>query len=102
MYVSSLFGYVGFGIGSILIPLIIWLLKKDEEPFLLASGKRLLNWQISLVIYGMPCLLLTLILIGWPLLFLLLILDVVFTIIGAMKANKGELYNIPLAIPFFR
>ena len=31
----------------------------------------------------------------------LIVLQVVFSIMGAVAANKGERYNYPLAIPFF-
>ncbi|MGC9455365.1 MAG: DUF4870 domain-containing protein [Phycisphaerae bacterium] len=31
-------------------PLIIWLIKKDEQPFVDDQGKEALNWQLTLLI----------------------------------------------------
>ncbi|HIK15773.1 MAG TPA: DUF4870 domain-containing protein [Leptolyngbyaceae cyanobacterium M33_DOE_097] len=36
---------------SLVVPLIIWLLKREEHPFIDAQGKESLNFQISIVIY---------------------------------------------------
>ena len=44
MHLGSLF--IGF-----LVPLVMWLVKKDESPFIDDHGKQLMNWHISLVIY---------------------------------------------------
>ena len=40
------------GIGSIIGPLVIWLIKKDQYPFVDEQGKEALNFQITMLIYG--------------------------------------------------
>jgi len=81
-------------------PLIILLATKEES--VKNHSRVALNWQISFLIYGLVSALLALILIGFFLLPVLFILDIVFCIIAAIKANRGELWQYPLSIPFLK
>lgn len=81
-------------------PLILLLTTQDEE--VKNHAKKALNWQISLAIYIVISLILMFVLIGFLLIFIVLALDVIFCIIAAVKANNGELWNYPLAIPFLK
>lgn len=87
-------------------PLILWLIKKDSSPFLDHSGRRCLNFQFSLLIYGVACVLLLFTLILAPIAFLgfiaIGIVHLVFGIIACVKASNGEVYTYPLAIPFLK
>ncbi|MDK2123151.1 DUF4870 domain-containing protein [Parachitinimonas caeni] len=96
-HLSALSGYL-VPMGWILGPLIIWLIKKDEMPFVAYHGKEALNFQITLFIAGLICTPLVLILIGIPLLILLVIVGVVFTVIAGIKANEGVAYRYPFAL----
>jgi len=100
-HLSVLSGYV-IPFGHILGPLIIWLIKKNESPFVDANGKEALNFQFSMTIYIFVAGLLCLILIGIPILFGLIIADLVFLIIAAVKANGGESYRYPITIRFLK
>jgi len=60
-----------------------------------------MNWVFSSLIYAVISLLLCFILIGIPMLAALAICSIVFTIMGAMDANKGVIKNYPLTIKFF-
>lgn len=80
---------------SLLGPLIVWLVKKNEFPFVDDQGKESLNFQITvtialLVIAPTICLG-----IGFVLLPIVGIMALVFTIIGAIKANEGVAYRYP-------
>ena len=89
-------------LGHILGPLIIWLVKKPESPAIDVVGRNVLNFQISwtiwmfvavIVAFVGSCLIIPIVLpIG------LSIAWIVFVIIGAMKASKGEAYTFPLTI----
>lgn len=57
--------------------------------------------MISALIYFAVSVVLAFILIGIPLLFALAIVAVVFSIIGAVKANDGKYWPYPLSIDFF-
>ena len=99
-HLSTLCAYVGVPFGNILAPLIIWVIKKDEFPFVDDQGKEALNFQISLTIYGIIAGILCLILIGFVLLLILFIMHLVLTIMVAVAANRGEYYRYPLTMRF--
>ncbi|TVS17663.1 MAG: DUF4870 domain-containing protein [Gammaproteobacteria bacterium] len=82
--------------GNIIGPLVIWLIKREEHPFVDEQGKEALNFQISVFLYAIVCGLLSLILIGIPLLIALGIFWLVVVIIASVKANGGESYRYPL------
>jgi hypothetical protein len=85
---------------GLIVPLIMWQSKK-EDPYIDEQGKVVMNWVFSSIIYGLVSLLLCLILVGFALLTILFICSIVFTIMGAMDANKGVIKNYPLSIKFF-
>ena len=78
-------------------PLIIWLIKKDQSPFVDDQGKESLNFQLTVLIGYLiggatSCLFIgLLILVIW-------VLSIVFGIMGAIAANKGEAYRYPFNI----
>jgi uncharacterized protein len=81
--------------GSILGPLIVWLIKKDEFPFVDEQGKEALNFQITMLIYGVVAGLSMFICVGFVLLPAVILVDIVFIIIAAIKANDGHHYRYP-------
>jgi uncharacterized Tic20 family protein len=101
-HLLSFLGFIGIPLGNILGPLVLWLIKKDEDALVNATGKEVLNFQISASIYGIVCVLLAFVVVGFILLPILLIGVVVYTIIGAMKANEGLLYRYPFTIRFIK
>lgn len=84
-----------------IVPIVIWQIKKDEYPLVDAHGKVVANWLISFLIYGVCCFLLAIILVGFPLLIALGAVGLIFPIVGAIKANNGEVWRYPLSITFF-
>jgi len=92
MHVLSLVGF------SLIGPLIIWLIKKDESAFINIQGRELLNFQLSILIYAAICIPLCFILIGIPMLFVVGIASLILTIIGLIRATEGKIYRFPLTI----
>jgi len=92
---SSLCMFI-FPFGNILAPLIIWLIKKDEMPFVEDQAKEVLNFQISMTIYFIGSIILIIILIGIPILIGLGIFNIIITIIAGIKANDGKSYRYPI------
>jgi len=82
-------------IGSVIGPLIIWLIKKDQFPFVDEQGKEALNFQITMLIYGVVAGLLILACIGMILLPAVAVVDIVLVVIAAIKANDGFHYRYP-------
>jgi len=101
-HLSGLLGLTGIPLASILGPLIVWLLKRNDFPSVDAHGKQALNFQISAFIYAVIASVLILILVGFVLVPLVIIYWLVFTIINAIRASDGREVHYPGAIPFFR
>lgn len=119
-------------LGGILAPLAVYLLKKDDDPFIAAHAKESLNFHLSLLLYA------ALAFIGWfaaffailagivahgqspgagpPLWFIPFLFPLaplltfffaylavfVFMVLAALAANRGEPYRYPLTIRFLR
>ena len=88
--------------GSIIAPLIIWQIKKNEFPFVDEHGKEAVNFQISILLYSIICIPLVFICIGIILLVAIGIFDIVCLIIAAVKANNGEHYRYPICCRFVK
>lgn len=87
---------------SFIAPLIIWLIKKEEDPFIDNQGKEALNFQITVAIASIVSGLLCFACIGFVLLPLVGIADIVFCIMGTVKANSGVAYRYPVSIRFIK
>jgi hypothetical protein len=96
-HLSALAGLV-IPFGSIIGPLVIWLIKKDTMPFVNDQGKEALNFNITVAIAAIVCWILFFVLIGMLLLPVLVILWLVFVIIATIKANEGTTYRYPFAL----
>lgn len=82
-------------IAGLVVPIILWQLKKDELPGIVPHAHIVLNWIVSSLIYGVICLFLMIILIGVLGFIALGILTVIYSIIGGLKANEGEIWEYP-------
>ena len=90
------------GIGGIVGPLVMWLMKKEEYPFVNEQGKEAVNFQISILIYIIVSIPLIFVLIGIVLLPAVAVFNVVCIILAAMKTQNGEHYQYPLSIRFLK
>ncbi len=99
--VSSFAGYI-IPFGSILGPFIVWLMKRDEMPFVDECGRNCINFKLSLMVYMLISAVLMFVGIGFLLIGVLAIVDIVFTIIAAMKASEGVSYKYPMTIKFLK
>jgi uncharacterized Tic20 family protein len=77
-------------------------MKKEEMPMVDEHGKEVINFQISITIWMFIAGIFIFLLIGIPFLITLAVLQIVFVIIGALKADRGELYRYPLTIRFIK
>ena len=97
-HLSALSGFFTGGLGTIIGPLIVWLVKKEEMPFVDEQGKESLNFQITMLIAAIISALLMIILIGFLMLFAVAVFDTIMVIIASIKANDGEHYRYPLTL----
>jgi len=114
-HLSALVGLFGNGLGFVVGPLIVWLIKRKDHPFIDEQGKEALNFQITVfvliviltlvpvaifllaspieVTFGMMVLI---VLLGAA----LAVADLVLTVVASVKANAGERYRYPFSFRF--
>lgn len=86
------------GFGMIVGPLVVWLIKKDEMPFVDEQGKEALNFQITMLIAMIVSGVLTLVLIGFLLLAIVCLFDLIMVILAAIRTADGEHFRYPLTL----
>ena len=101
-HLAGLCAFVLPFVGNVVGPLILWQIKKDEYPFVDEQGKGAVNFQISMTIYGLISVALSFVCIGFFLLAAVGVVDLVFMLIAAIKANNGFHYRYPLTIRFIK
>jgi len=81
-------------------PLNIWMINKDDssKSFVTDQAKEALNFQITITIAMLISFVLMIVIIGGLLAPLVGILNLVFCIIAAVKANNGEAYRYPFTL----
>ena len=100
-HLSALSGFF-FPFGSVIGPLVCWLIKRDESVWVYVNGRNSLNFQLSMLLYMVLAVPLIFIIIGIPIFAALVVLKVVCAIIASVRASKGESFRYPLVIPFIQ
>jgi len=102
-HLSTLAGYA-IPFGNMLGPLVIWLIRKDEFPFVDSNGREALNVQITftllivvplalLIIPPLACILI-------PYYLAMTVFWFVVVIMATIRTNRGERHVYPMRIPF--
>ncbi len=101
-HLSQLLDFVTV-IGGFIVPLILWLTKKDQVIDMDEHGKAILNFRISMFIYLILCIPMILF-FGLGLLGFLVIgiFYLIFPIMNAIKASNNEEPKYPFSIQFIR
>ncbi|GAA4200050.1 hypothetical protein GCM10022252_52720 [Streptosporangium oxazolinicum] len=81
-------------------PLVLYLAKKDESPYVRDQAAEALNFQLTVLVAYVVSWVLAFVLIGFVLMFFLWIGAIIVTIIAAVAANRGERYRYPMNIRF--
>lgn len=96
------------GIFPIVVPLVIWLSKKDESSFLNEHGKSALNFQLTILVLGITAIVFTVFTLGLgifiigPVAVILGIIYTILIIIAAVNASEGKYYKYPFSIQFLK
>lgn len=85
---------------SFVAPLVIWLIKRDEDAYVEYWSREALNFQISLLIYALIGAVTIIIIVGIFILIAVAIGGLVLMIIAGVKAASGEFWRYPLTIRF--
>jgi len=91
-------------VGGILfnwIPALIgYLVLKDRGPFVRSHTATALNFQLTVLIAYIVSGVLFIVFIGYILWVAVFVVNIVFSVIAALKANQGQYYTYPIAIKF--
>ncbi|WP_017571699.1 DUF4870 domain-containing protein [Nocardiopsis halotolerans] len=101
----GLFAHLGGGIlGSVgwVVPLIIYLTKKDESPFVRDQALQALNFQLLLLIGYVISTVLSFVFIGYLTGFALWVMAVILGVMGGTAANRGEWYRYPFNVSWVK
>jgi uncharacterized protein len=79
--------------GSVIGPLVVWLIKRDQSEFVADQGKESLNFNISVLLAAVICGALIFVAIGLLLCAALFIYWICVTIIAGIKASEGIRYR---------
>jgi len=102
IHFSILAGWV-VPLAGLVVPVLLWQLKKDELPGIVPHAHVVMNWILSSLVYACICLVLTLILIGMLGFIALGIATIIFAVLGGIKANEGVVWPYPgTIIKFFK
>lgn len=94
----AVLAHLGSWLVGFFAPLIIFVLKNKESKFLRSHALEALNFQISLTIYAIASGLLMIVLIGFVLIVAVFAIGIIFPILAAVAASKGDYYRYPLTI----
>lgn len=78
-------------------PLVIWLIQKEKGGPAVDHAKEALNFQITMVLGSVVAFALTFIVIGFLLIPVIMVLNLVYSIKGAIAASNGESYKYPVS-----
>lgn len=84
--------------GGVLGPLVVWILRKDEMPFVRQEGRESLNFQITVLIAVAVSGALTLVLVGFLLLPVVALVDFVLVVVATLQAADGRPYRYPISL----
>ena len=91
---------------ALLIPIIMWQVKKDQSPFLDDHGREAVNFQISLIIWSIIFTVISIPLgfitcgIGFALALVPYVIGIIGMIQASIAANRGEFYRYPMTFRF--
>lgn len=83
-------------------PLVAYLVLRDRGGFIREHTRVALNFHITVAIAYIACAILSVVVIGALLFPIVVVLTIVFGILAAVAANRGQFYRYPLSIEFIK
>lgn len=104
-HASAVAGIFLGGLPAFLGPLVVWLLRRDaNDPFATEHAREALNFNLSVIIYGVAAAVLSVITLGLALLVVVpvaavaFVIYLVFSVQAALAASRGATYRYPLTM----
>ena len=86
---------------SFLVPLVMWLSRRERSPFINDQGREVVNFHLSIMLYALVSLaMIALCWIGVPLLVATYILAIVGGVAGCLAASRAEYFRYPMCVRF--
>ena len=102
IHFSVLAGWV-VPLAGLVVPVLLWQLKKDELPGIVPHAHVVMNWILSSIVYALICMVLMLVLVGVLGFIALGLATIIFAVLGGIKANEGVVWPYPgTIIKFFK
>lgn len=88
-----------FGVGplALLIPLVIWLIRKDESAFNDDHGREIINFGLSQLVIHVLLALTAIGILLWPVLWIVIVVSLIR---AAIAAGRGEYFRYPMTFRF--
>lgn len=105
-HVSALLGGFLGGLPAFVGPLVVWMTRRDTDPFAAEHGRQALNFNISVALYAVALIMLTVVTFGFGLILAVPLgialggFWLVASVMAAVKAGNGEPFHYPVTIPF--
>ncbi|MGN7191477.1 MULTISPECIES: DUF4870 domain-containing protein [unclassified Curtobacterium] len=94
--------HIGGVFFSFVVPLVAYLVLRDRGAFVREHTRVALNFHITMAIVYVAGSILSIVLVGFLLIAAAGIVTIVFAILAAVAANRGEMYKYPLSIEFIK
>jgi uncharacterized Tic20 family protein len=92
---AHLSGFIGL---PFILPLIIYLVKRNESTFVAENAREALNFHITLFLAFIVCAILVMVLVGFFLAAILAIGSLILSIMAAIRAGEGGVYRYPCTL----
>lgn len=90
--------HVGGLLLSVVVPLVVYLAKREASAFVRHHATEALNFQITVLIAGAVAMALTAFPVGIPLLVVVVMADLVLCVLAALAGNRGAWYRYPVSL----
>lgn len=89
----AMIAHLGGVLTGWILPLVLYLMKKDQSPFVADQAKEALNFELNVFVILIVGIILMFIIIGIPIVLAALVGNVVLGIMAAMQANEGKVFR---------
>lgn len=83
---------------TIIAPIIVWIYKKNRIENINTHAYDVINFQLSMSLYLLPCLLFSI----HPISLFFAVFSQLYIVINTVKVNNGQAYKYPLNIKFLK
>lgn len=101
LHISPLVGFI-IPFANFIVPLFIWIYKKDDHPLYNSHGKAVANFHLTIILFYIASvgLLLVSFEVGMLLLIITMVYNLALIIINARRITIDKAYKYPLTINF--